>query len=86
MLENGTSNGHLASVESIIEEFNIGKEKVQETTNYFVQQMSMYLPLDLSISLTRPIRTWSKSQAFLSDTFLCHRDTNGTRKRIGPRS
>ncbi|KAG8666735.1 hypothetical protein FPOAC2_11858 [Fusarium poae] len=39
MLENGTSNGHLASVESIIEEFNIGKEKVQETTNYFVQQM-----------------------------------------------
>ncbi|KAL6924018.1 hypothetical protein ACHAPO_006554 [Fusarium lateritium] len=39
MLENGIRNGHLASVESIIKEFDVDKGKVQGTTNYFVQQM-----------------------------------------------
>ncbi|GKU05426.1 glucokinase [Fusarium langsethiae] len=39
MLENGIRNGHLASVESIVKEFDIGKEQVQEITNYFVQRM-----------------------------------------------
>lgn len=76
MLKNGVRNSHLAGVESIVKEFDVDKEKAQEITNYFVQQMSMYLPLCLRILLTRPIRTWFKSQAFLSDTFLCHRDTN----------
>jgi hexokinase len=78
MLENDVRNGHLASVESIVKEFEVGKEKIQEITNHFVQQMSMYLPCDLCISLIRPIRTWLESQAFLSDTFLRHRDTNRT--------
>ncbi|EKJ72799.1 hypothetical protein FPSE_07065 [Fusarium pseudograminearum CS3096] len=39
MLENGVGNGHLAGVESIVKEFDVDKEKAQEITNYFVQQM-----------------------------------------------
>ncbi|EYB30320.1 hypothetical protein FG05_13188 [Fusarium graminearum] len=39
MLKNGVRNSHLAGVESIVKEFDVDKEKAQEITNYFVQQM-----------------------------------------------
>ncbi|KAK6708267.1 hypothetical protein SNK04_009228 [Fusarium graminearum] len=41
MLKNGVRNSHLAGVESIVKEFDVDKEKAQEITNYFVQQMNL---------------------------------------------
>lgn len=42
MLENGIADGHLATLESVVKELEIGSEKVQKITNHFVQKMSMY--------------------------------------------
>lgn len=54
MLEDGLGDSQQATVESVAQEFEVGSEKIEEITKYFVKQISMILCLAISSVSTDP--------------------------------